>query len=108
MQHSKGISNADRPVLSSLGTGDTENAAPLEAEDPDLVSLRHDASEVHDKGVRNVIGSFDNVKITPNQDLRVTRHGTIAWTTETAGTLLDTAERTSRDPQRIVTTNTPK
>jgi ketosteroid isomerase-like protein len=33
--------------------------------------------------VRDVLGSFANAKFTPHDDLHVTRHGTIAWTTVT-------------------------
>jgi ketosteroid isomerase-like protein len=73
---------------SAWNTGDPEKAAPLYAKDGDLVfyditPLKYTGWAEYDKGVRNVLGSFASAKFTPNQDLRATRHGTIAWTTVT-------------------------
>lgn len=69
-------------------SGDPEKAAPLYAKDPDLVfydltPLQYVGWAAYDKGVRAVLGSFAAAKFTPQDDLRVTRHGTIAWTTVT-------------------------
>lgn len=69
-------------------TGDPEKAAPLYAKDPDLVfydiaPLKYTGWAEYDKGVRGVLGSFASAKFTPHDDLRVTRRGTIAWTTVT-------------------------
>ena len=69
-------------------TGDPEKAAPLYAKDPDLVfydiaPLKYTGWADYDKGVRVVLGSFATMKITPYPDMRVTRHGSIAWTTVT-------------------------
>jgi ketosteroid isomerase-like protein len=69
-------------------TGNPENAAPLYAKDADLVfyditPLKYTGWAEYDKGVQNVLGSFASVKITPNQDLRATRRGNVAWTTVT-------------------------
>jgi len=69
-------------------TGDPEKAAPLYAKDPDLVfydltPLQYVGWAAYEKGVRAVFASFASAKFTPHNDLRVTRHGTIAWTTET-------------------------
>lgn len=69
-------------------TGDPEKAAPLYAKDPDLVfyditPLKYTGWAAYEKGVRAVLGSFTSATFTPHDDLRVTRHGTIAWTTVT-------------------------
>lgn len=69
-------------------TGDPEKAAPLYAKDPDLVfydltPLQYVGWAAYEKGVHAVFASFASAKFTPHNDLRVTRHGTIAWTTET-------------------------
>lgn len=69
-------------------SGDPEKAALLYAKDPDLVfydltPLKYTGWAEYDKGVRTVLGSFAEAKLAPHDDLRVTRHGTIAWTTET-------------------------
>lgn len=73
---------------SAWNTGDPDKAAPLYAKDADLVfydltPLEYKGWSEYDKGVRNVLGSFASAKFTPHNDLRVTRHGTIAWTTVT-------------------------
>jgi uncharacterized protein (TIGR02246 family) len=69
-------------------SGDPEKAAPLYAKDPDLVfyditPLEYVGWAAYAKGVSAVFSSFSAAKFTPHNDLRVTRHGTIAWTTET-------------------------
>lgn len=69
-------------------TGDPEKAAPLYAKDPDLVfydltPLQYVGWAAYEKGVRAVFASFASAKFTPHNDLRVTRHGSIAWTTVT-------------------------
>ena len=69
-------------------TGDPEKAAPLYAKDPDLVfydltPLEYVGWTADEKGVRAVFASFASAEFTPHNDLRATRHGTIAWTTET-------------------------
>ena len=73
---------------SSWNTGDPEKAAPLYAKDPDLVfydltPLKYTGWAEYDAGVRKVLGSFESAKFTPNDDLKVTRRGRIAWTTLT-------------------------
>ena len=73
---------------SSWNTGDPEKAAPLYAKDSDLVfydltPLQYRGWAEYDAGVRKVLGSFESAKFTPNDDLRVTRRGRIAWTTLT-------------------------
>lgn len=65
-----------------------DNAAPLYAKDPDLVfydltPLKYTGWVQYDPGVRKVLDSFASAKFTPQQDLKVTRRGTIAWTTVT-------------------------
>lgn len=69
-------------------TGDPKKAAPLYAKDPDLVfyditPLKYTGWAEYEKGVRAVLESFSTAKFTPHDDLRVTRRGTIAWTTVT-------------------------
>lgn len=65
-----------------------DNAAPLYAKDADLVfydiaPLKYTGWTEYDKGVRNVLGGFESLKLTPNSDLKVTRRGNVAWTTVT-------------------------
>lgn len=65
-----------------------DNAAPLYAKNPDLVfydiaPLKYTGWAEYDKGVRNVLGGFESLKLTPNSDLKVTRRGNVAWTTVT-------------------------
>ena len=65
-----------------------DNAAPLYAKNPDLVfydiaPLKYTGWAEYDKGVRNVLGGFESLKLTPNHDLKVTRRGNVAWTTLT-------------------------
>ena len=65
-----------------------DNAAPLYAKDADLVfydlaPLKYTGWAEYDKGVRNVLGGFESLKLTPNSDLKVTRRGNIAWTSVT-------------------------
>jgi ketosteroid isomerase-like protein len=67
---------------------DPSNAAPLYAKDPDLVfydiaPLKYAGWAEYDQGVRKVLGGFETLKLTPNNDLKVTRRGNIAWTTVT-------------------------
>jgi uncharacterized protein (TIGR02246 family) len=69
-------------------SGDPEKAAPLYAKDPDLVffdltPLKYTGWAEYDVGVRKVMASFASVSFTPQKDLRVTRRGSIAWTTVT-------------------------
>lgn len=73
---------------SSWNTGDPDKAAPLYAKDADLVfyditPLKYTGWTEYDKGVRNVLGSFASATFTRQKDLKVTRHGPIAWTTVT-------------------------
>lgn len=73
---------------SAWNSGNPENAAPLYAQDKDLVfydltPLKYAGWAEYDAGVRKVFASFAAAKFTPYQDLQVTRRGTIAWTTET-------------------------
>jgi ketosteroid isomerase-like protein len=65
-----------------------DNAAPMYAKDADLVfydiaPLKYTGWSEYDKGVRNVFSGFESLKLTPNNDLKVSRHGNIAWTTAT-------------------------
>lgn len=65
-----------------------DNAAPMYAKDADLVfydiaPLKYSGWAEYDKGVRNVLAGFESMKLTANNDLRVSRRGNIAWTTVT-------------------------
>jgi len=65
-----------------------DNAAPLYAKDADLVfydiaPLKYTGWTEYDRGVRNVLGGFESLKLMPNSDLKVTRRGNVAWTTVT-------------------------
>ena len=65
-----------------------DNASPLYAKDADLVfydiaPLKYTGWAEYDKGVRNVLGGFESLKLTPNNDLKVTRRGNVVWTTVT-------------------------
>ncbi len=69
-------------------TGNPDNAAPLYAQENDLVfydltPLKYTGWAEYDRGVRQVFASFASAKFTPQQDLKVTRRGTVAWTTVT-------------------------
>jgi ketosteroid isomerase-like protein len=69
-------------------TGDPEKASVLYAKDSDLVfydlaPLKYTGWAEYDKGARVVLGSFASLKVIPNSDMHVTRHGSIAWTTVT-------------------------
>lgn len=69
-------------------TGNPDKAAPLYAKDPglvfyDIAPLKYTGWAEYNEGVRKVLDSFASAKFTPNPDLRVTRRGTIAWTTVT-------------------------
>jgi len=64
------------------------NAAPLYAKDADLVfydiaPLKYRGWAEYEQGVRNVLSGFESLKLTLNNDLKVTRRGNIAWTTLT-------------------------
>jgi len=49
----------------------------------DIAPLKYTGWAEYNKGVRNVLGGFESLKLTPNNDLKVTRRGSIAWTTVT-------------------------
>lgn len=49
----------------------------------DLAPLKYTGWSEYDKGVRNLLGGFQSLKLTPKDDLRVTRRGNLAWTTVT-------------------------
>ncbi len=73
---------------SAWNSGNPDNAAPLYAKDPDLVfydltPLKYNGWAEYDTGIRKVLAAFESAKFIPNQDLKVTRRGSIAWTTVT-------------------------
>jgi len=81
----KSLSDRYFAAWSSLNA---DNAAPLYAKDADLVfydiaPLKYTGWAEYDKGVRGVLGGFESLKLTPNNDLKVTRRGNIVWTTVT-------------------------
>ena len=70
------------------GSLDPGKAAPLYATDADLVfydvlPLKYTGWSEYDKGVRAHLAEFQSMKLTPKGDLKVTRHGNTAWTTQT-------------------------
>jgi ketosteroid isomerase-like protein len=70
------------------GSLDPGKAAPLYAKEADLVffdllPLKYVGWEEYEKGVRPHFAMFESLKITPQGDLKVTRHGGTAWTTGT-------------------------
>jgi ketosteroid isomerase-like protein len=74
--------------FTAWGSLNPDNAAPLYAKDADLVfydiaPLKYTGWAEYDKGVRNLLGGFETLKLTPNNDLKVTRRGSFAWTTVT-------------------------
>ena len=86
-QHDQFKSLIDR-YYTAWNTGNPDNAAALYAPDKDLVfydltPLKYTGWAEYDAGFRKVITSFASAKFTPQQDLKVTRRGTIAWTTVT-------------------------
>ncbi len=65
-----------------------ENAGPFYAKDADLVfydlaPLKYNSWNEYSNGVKNVFKDFESLKLTPSNDLKVTRRGDIAWTTLT-------------------------
>lgn len=69
-------------------TGNPDNAAPLYAKDPglvfyDITPLKYNGWDEYREGVKKVFRQFSSLKITPHEDLRVTRRGNLAWTTVT-------------------------
>lgn len=67
---------------------DPANAAPLYAKEADLVfydiaPLKYTGWAEYDKGARGLLGGFESLKLTPKDDLKVTRHGNVAWTSVT-------------------------
>jgi ketosteroid isomerase-like protein len=49
----------------------------------DLTPLKYTGWAEYNAGIRQVFASFASAKFTPQQDLKVMRRGTVAWTTVT-------------------------
>lgn len=65
-----------------------DNAAPMYAKDADAVffdvaPLKYNGWEEYKQGVLKVFGGAAKAVFTPNDDLKVTRRGNIAWTSGT-------------------------
>jgi ketosteroid isomerase-like protein len=65
-----------------------DNAAPLYAKDADAVffdvaPLKYNGWEEYKQGVLKVFGGAAKAVFTPNDDLKVTRRGSIVWTSGT-------------------------
>ena len=65
-----------------------DNASPMYAKDAalvfyDLAPLKYTGWAEYDKGVRSMFSTFETLKLTANDDLKVERRGNIAWTTVT-------------------------
>ncbi len=64
------------------------NAAPMYAKDADAVyydiaPLKYNGWEEYNEGVKKVFASAVSASFAANDDLKVTRHGGIAWTSST-------------------------
>ena len=46
----------------------------------DIAPLKYTGWAEYEAGVRQVLASFASAKFTPQQDIKVTRRGTVAWT----------------------------
>jgi ketosteroid isomerase-like protein len=65
-----------------------DNAAPMYAKEADAVffdiaPLKYNGWEEYKVGVKQVFASAASASFVPNEDLKVTRHGNIAWTSHT-------------------------
>ena len=80
---------------SAWNTANPDNAAPLYAPEAglvfyDLAPLKYNGWGEYKEGAAKLLSQFAGAKLTPNDDLKVTRHGKLAWTTVTfhlSGTL---------------------
>jgi ketosteroid isomerase-like protein len=75
-------------VAEAWATLDPAKAGAYYAKDADLVyfdiaPLKYAGWTEYDKGVRVEFAKFETLKITPNDDLVVNKHGKIVWTTGT-------------------------
>ena len=84
-------------------TGKPDNAARFYAKDPglvffDLAPLKYTGWDEYKQGVqKNLFDNMTEGKLTPSDDLKVTRHGSIAWTTLTFHYALKMKEGKSYD-----------
>ncbi|OLE51363.1 MAG: hypothetical protein AUG51_22950 [Acidobacteria bacterium 13_1_20CM_3_53_8] len=74
--------------LAAWSTLNADNAARFYARDADLIffdiaPLEYHGWEEYRNGFKQVAEQFSSIKLTGNGDLKVTRRGNIAWTTET-------------------------
>jgi ketosteroid isomerase-like protein len=65
-----------------------DNVAPMYAKEADAVffdvaPLKYNGWEEYKVGVKQVFASAASASFVPNDDLKVTRHGNIAWTSNT-------------------------
>ena len=65
-----------------------DNAAPMYSKDADAVffdvaPLKYNGWEEYKEGVKKVFGGAASASFVPNDDLKVTRRGNIAWTSNT-------------------------
>ena len=65
-----------------------DNAAPMYVKDADAVffdvaPLKYDGWSAYKEGVKKVFAQTASAKFIPNDDLKATRHGDFAWTSET-------------------------
>ncbi len=95
-----GLAAADKPNSSgefklliqhyweAWSTLNPDNAAAMYAKDADAVffdiaPLKYNGWEEYKAGVKQVFASAASASFTPNDDLKVTRRGNIAWTSNT-------------------------
>ena len=87
---------ADTPEFKSLiqnywkawSTLNPDNAAPMYSKDADAVffdvaPLKYNGWDEYKEGVKKVFGGAASASFVPNDDLKVTRRGNIAWTSNT-------------------------
>jgi ketosteroid isomerase-like protein len=72
---------------SAWSSGNPDNAAKFYAKDPNLIfydvaPFSYTGWKEYDSGVHDLLSTHvQSLSLTADKDLRVTRHGTIAWTT---------------------------
>ncbi len=67
---------------------DPDKAAPMYSKEPgtvyfDVAPLKYNSWDEYKEGVKKVFANAASASFTPNDDLKVTRHGNLAWTSNT-------------------------
>lgn len=97
-KHSKAPANSaagsktpDKALMDAIwagwSSGNPANVANYYAKGPhvfyDITPLKYDSWAQYEKGVQQVIGGFQSLKGTVNNDAQIHRHGNLAWGTAT-------------------------